>query len=129
MQRYAAGEWDSLWPGDPYRKHRFVLDLSSRAVIAGADRIRRCWRPMRLEHVSYMHQTLNETFARIWDEPDEFDFLRTAEIPEWATQAWARPPLPEVEDRADDLGYAARFSWEGRLVPALANPSGAPRWK
>ncbi|SAK94255.1 hypothetical protein AWB76_06999 [Caballeronia temeraria] len=43
MQRYAVGEWDSLWASEPYMKHRFVLDLESRAVIAGEDRVRRHW--------------------------------------------------------------------------------------
>lgn len=66
-QRYAVGEWDSLWASDPYMKHRFVLDPESRTVIAGEDRIRRHWWSMRPEHVAYMQQILNETFDLIWD--------------------------------------------------------------
>ncbi|WP_062644563.1 hypothetical protein, partial [Caballeronia arationis] len=42
-------------------------------------------------------QILNETFDSIWDEPEEFGFVRQAEIPSWATKAWPWPPLPEVE--------------------------------
>ncbi|WP_235516664.1 hypothetical protein [Caballeronia cordobensis] len=48
MQRYAAGEWESLWASDPYMKHRFVLDLESHTVIAGEDRVRGAWWSMRL---------------------------------------------------------------------------------
>lgn len=81
MHRYAVGEWDSLWSSDPYMKHRFVLDLESRTVIAGEGRIRRRWWSMRLEDVAYMQQILNETFDSIWDEPEEFGFVRQAEIP------------------------------------------------
>ncbi|BCQ28797.1 hypothetical protein NK8_69870 (plasmid) [Caballeronia sp. NK8] len=98
MQRYAVGEWDSLWGSDPYTKHRFVLDLESRTVIAGEDRIRGAWWSMRLEHVAYMEQILNETFDSIWEEPEEFSFVRQSEIPAWATKAWPWPPLPEVKD-------------------------------
>ncbi|MFM0051534.1 hypothetical protein [Caballeronia grimmiae] len=98
MQRYAVGEWDSLWSSEPYMKHRFVLDLESRTVVAGEDRIRRGWWSMRLEDVAYMQQILNETFDLIWNEPEEFGFVRQAEIPSWATKAWPWPPLPEVED-------------------------------
>ncbi|BAO93110.1 uncharacterized protein BRPE67_FCDS01370 (plasmid) [Caballeronia cordobensis] len=97
-QRYAVGEWDSLWASDPYMKHRFVLDLESRTVIAGEDRIRGAWWSMRLEHVAYMEQILNETSDAIWDEPEEFGFSRRPEIPTWATRAWPWPPLPAVED-------------------------------
>lgn len=60
MQRYAVGEWESLWANEPYMKHRFVLDLESRTVIAGEDRVRRHWRSMRLEHIAYMQQILDE---------------------------------------------------------------------
>ena len=81
MQRYAVGEWNSLWSSEPYMKHRFVLDLESRTVIAGEDRIRRRWWSMRLEHVACMQQILDETFDSIWDKPGEFDFVRQAEIP------------------------------------------------
>jgi hypothetical protein len=98
MQRYAVGEWESLWASEPYMKHRFVLDLESRTVIAGEDRVRRHWWSMRLEHVAYMQQLLDETFDSIWDEPDEFGFVRQDEIPSWATKAWPWPPLPEVEE-------------------------------
>ncbi|SAL78753.1 hypothetical protein AWB66_05911 [Caballeronia telluris] len=129
MHRYAVGEWDSLWSSDPYMKHRFVLDLESRTVIAGEDRIRRRWWSMRLEDVAYMQQILNETFDSIWDEPEEFGFVRQAEIPAWATKAWPWPPLPEVEDventldnpdvplQRDDLGrlvFPPRFVADGR---------------
>jgi len=128
-QRYAVGEWDSLWASDPYMKHRFVLDLESRAVIAGEDRIRGAWWSMRLEHVAYMEQILNETFDSIWDEPEEFGFVRQAEIPSWASKAWPWPPLPEVDEveklldvpdvplERDDLGrlvFPFRFVADGR---------------
>lgn len=96
--RYAVGEWDSLWGSDPYMKHRFVLDLVSRTVVSGEDRIRRAWWSMRLDHVAYMQQILDETFDWIWDEPEEFGFVRAAELPAWATKAWPWPPLPDVEE-------------------------------
>jgi hypothetical protein len=70
-QRYAVSEWDSLWASDPYMKHRFVLDLESRTVIAGEDRIRRHWRSMRLKNVAYMQPIFNAKFDSIWDEPEE----------------------------------------------------------
>ena len=98
MQRYAVGEWESLWASEPYMKHRFVLDLESRTAIAGEDRVRRHWWPMRLEHVAYTQQLLDETFDSIWDEPEEFGFVRQDWIPSWATKAWPWPPLPEVQD-------------------------------
>jgi hypothetical protein len=98
MQRYAVGEWESLWASEPYMKHRFVLDLGSRTAIAGEDRVRRHWWSMRLEHVAYMQQLLDETFDSIWDEPEEFGFVRQDWIPSWATKAWPWPPLPEVQD-------------------------------
>lgn len=98
MQRYAVGEWGSLWGSAPYTKHRFVLDLESRTVIAGDERIRGAWWSMRLEDVAYMQQILDETFDLIWDEPGEFGFVSQAEIPSWATKAWPWPPLPAVED-------------------------------
>jgi hypothetical protein len=98
MQRYAVGEWESLWASEPYMKHRFVLDLESRTAIAGEDRVRRHWWSMRLEHVAYMQQLLDETFDSIWDEPEEFGFVRQDWIPSWATKAWPWPPLPEVQD-------------------------------
>ncbi|SAK79130.1 hypothetical protein AWB76_05293 [Caballeronia temeraria] len=98
MQRYAVGEWESLWATEPYMKHRFVLDLESRTVIAGEDRVRRHWWSMRLEHVAYMQQLLDETFDSIWDEPEELGFVRQDWIPSWATKAWPWPPLPEVQD-------------------------------
>lgn len=128
-QRYAVGEWDSLWASDPYMKHRFVLDLQSRRVIAGEDRIRRAWWSMRLEHVAYMQQILDETFASIWDEPEEFGFVRQAQIAAWATKAWPWPQLPEVEEvetmldnpdvplQRDEFGYIIfppRFVADGR---------------
>jgi hypothetical protein len=129
MQRYAVGEWDSLWSSEPYMQHRFVLDLESRTVIAGEDRIRRGWWSMRLEDVAYMQQILNETFDSIWDEPEEFGFVRQADIPSWAIKAWPWPPLPEVEDveklldgpdvplERDDLGrlvFPPRIVADGR---------------
>ncbi|WP_250482396.1 hypothetical protein [Caballeronia sp. GACF5] len=98
MQRYAVGEWESLWASEPYMKHRFVLDLESRTAIAGEDRVRRHWWSMRLEHVAYMQQIVDETFDSIWDEPEEFGFVRRAGIPSWAAKAWPWPPLPEVQD-------------------------------
>ncbi|AQH05498.1 hypothetical protein A9R05_40875 (plasmid) [Burkholderia sp. KK1] len=79
-------------------KHRFVLDLESRTVVAGEDRIRRGWWSMHLEDVAYMQQILNETFDMIWDESEEFGFVLQADIPSWATKAWPWPPLLEVED-------------------------------
>ncbi|WP_061136726.1 hypothetical protein [Caballeronia fortuita] len=110
-------------------KHRFVLDLESRTVIAGEDRVRRHWRSMRLEHIAYMQQILDETFNLIWDEPEEFGFVLQADIPSWATEAWPWPPLPEVEDvekmldspdlpvERDELGhiiFPPRFIADGR---------------
>ena len=119
MQRYAVGEWESLWASDPYMKHRFVLDLQSRTVIAGEDRIRGAWWSMRLEHVAYMEQILNETFDLIWDEPEEFGFGRRSEIPLWATQAWPWPPLPAVEDvekMLDRPGVPVERDELGRII-------------
>jgi hypothetical protein len=118
-QRYAVGEWDSLWAADPYMKHRFVLDLESRTVIAGEDRIRRRWWSMRLEHVAYMQQILNETFDSIWDEPEESGFVRQADIPSWATNAWPWPPLPAVEDvekMLDNPGVPVARDECGRII-------------
>jgi len=50
MSRYAAGQLDSFWAGEPYSMHRLVLDLSSRTVTAAQDRQRRlgrCMEPWR----------------------------------------------------------------------------------
>lgn len=57
-----------------------MLNLESRTVIAGENRIRRRWWSMRLEHVAYMQQIPNETFDSIWDEPEEAGFVRTEKI-------------------------------------------------
>jgi len=96
-----------------------VLDLQSRTVIAGEDRIRGAWWSMRLEHVAYMEQILNETFDLIWDEPEEFGFGRRSEIPLWATQAWPWPPLPAVEDvekMLDSPGVPVERDELGRII-------------
>jgi hypothetical protein len=122
MSRYAVGQLDSFWASEPYSKHRLVLDLSSRTVIAGQDRQRRLWRCMSLGDVDYMQQILDETFDLIWDEPEEFHFFRTDDIPEWATAAWdwpREPPLEaidEIHESADDASYVDEWDEYGCTV-------------
>ncbi|TDN58984.1 hypothetical protein B0G77_8168 [Paraburkholderia sp. BL10I2N1] len=67
FHRYVVGVWESLWPSEPYMKHRILVDLKVRAVIAGEDRAHHCWTAMSVEHLEYMQQILDETYS---------DFLR-----------------------------------------------------
>lgn len=70
--RYVVGYWESLWPSEPYMKHRILIDLLARKAVAGQDRIRRQWHAMSVEHVEYMQQIFEETFPDIFDEPHEY---------------------------------------------------------
>lgn len=97
LRRYAVGRWESLWPSEPYMSHRIVIDLSTRRVVAGQDRIRKQWHPMSVKDVDYMQQILEETFDDIFDEPVEYDFETVDDPPRWALDAW---PWPQI-DQAD----------------------------
>ncbi|TFE36899.1 hypothetical protein E2553_45545 [Paraburkholderia dipogonis] len=100
--RYAVGRWESLWASEPYMSHRFVIDLPTRKVIAGQNRIRKQWHPMSIRHVDYMQQILEETFSAIFEDPHEYGFETVGDPPSWAVQAW---PWPRInEDDASNGG-------------------------
>jgi len=61
--RYAIGDWTSIWGSEPFLIHRLVLDLQSRCVIAGQDRYRTRRTPMSLADLAYVQQILHETFS------------------------------------------------------------------
>jgi len=89
--RYAMGDWTSVWAGEPFLIHRLVLDLQSRCVIAGQDRYRRRRTPMSLADLADVQQLLDETFDDIWWSPAEYQFELRSEIPAWALEAWTWP--------------------------------------
>ena len=76
--RYAIGDWTSIWGSEPYLIHRLVLDLQSRCVIAGQDRYRRRRTPMSFADLAYVQEMLDETFNDIWSSPaeDQFELSR-----------------------------------------------------
>ena len=100
--RYAVGNWESLWPCEPYIKHRIVLDRTSRTVVAGQDRRHKCWTPMTEADRKYMEQIILETYGWVFDDPTEFGLMSTNEIPAWAKAAW---PWPREQDpvAAEDI--------------------------
>ena len=89
--RYAMGDWTSVWAGEPFLIHRLVLDLQSRCVIAGQDRYRRRRTPMSFADLAYVQEMLDETFDDIWWSPAEYQFELRSDIPAWALEAWTWP--------------------------------------
>jgi hypothetical protein len=104
--RYAVGDWESVWGCEPFLIHRLVLDLQSRCVIAGQDRYRRRRAPMSLADLAYMQQILDETFDDIWTSPVEYQFELRCDVPAWALKAWTWPRehLEESEHDTDESG-------------------------
>lgn len=105
--RYAVGNWESLWPCEPYMKHRVVLDRTSRTVVAGQDRRCKCWTPMTETDRKYMEQIIRETYGCVFDNPTELGLMSTNEVPAWAMAAWPWPrqqELVEVEDVVESVG-------------------------
>ncbi|MDR6388422.1 hypothetical protein [Paraburkholderia phenoliruptrix] len=100
-QRYAVGRWESLWASDPYLSHRVLIDLPAREVLAGEHRFRRQWHPMSVRDLECMQQELDETYADIFDAPQEYGFQVIEEPPPWAVRAWPWPRLLFLTDDDD----------------------------
>lgn len=96
--QYVVGSWESLWPCEPYMKHRIVLDRTSRTVVAGQDRRQKCWTPMTEADRKYIEQIILETYSWVFDDPTELGLMSTNEIPAWAIAAW---PWPREQDPVD----------------------------
>jgi hypothetical protein len=66
--------------------HRILIDLSTKRVVAGRDRMRKRWHAMSVSDVDYMQQIIDETFSDIFDDPREYDFDLVDEPPPWAVE-------------------------------------------
>jgi len=124
--RYAVGDWESLWPSEPYMKHRIVLDRTSRTVVAGQDRRHKRWTPMTEADREYMEQIILETYGWVFDDPTEFGLVTTNEIPAWAMAPWPWPreqdlvAAEDVVERVVELRLVGRGRREKlRLVKVL----------
>ncbi len=100
--RYAVGNWESLWPCEPYMKHRFVLDRASRTVVAAEDRRLKRWTPMTKADRKYVEQIILETCGWVLDDPSELGLMLTTEVPAWAMAEW---PWPREQDRFTAQGF------------------------
>jgi hypothetical protein len=60
---------------------------------------------MRLEHVAYMQQILEETFSDIFENPSEFEFALCDTLPDWVSQAW---DWPRDDDPDEEIRAASR---------------------
>jgi hypothetical protein len=112
--RYAVGDWESLWPSEPYMKHRIVLDRISRTVVAGQDRRHKCWTPMTEAHRKYMEQIILETYGGVFDEPTELGLISANEIPAWAMAAWPWPREQDLVAAEDFVESVAELRLVGR---------------
>jgi hypothetical protein len=82
--RYAVGVWASFWPSEPHIKHRVLVDLSLKKVVAGQDRVQKQWRTMRSADLEYAQQIITESFPRVFDDPCEYGLELNDERPQWA---------------------------------------------
>ena len=112
--RYAVGEWESLWPCEPYMKHRIVLDRTSRTVAAAQDRRHKCWAPMTEADRKYMEQIIHESCGCVFDDPTEFGLMSTNEIPAWAMAAWPWPPEQDPVTAEDLVESVVELRLAGR---------------
>lgn len=96
-RRYVVGDWESLWPSEPYMRHRFLVDMELKTVIAGQDRAHHRWTVTSVEHLEYMQQILDETCRDFFNDPGAFGFDHVDAFPSWAVEAW---PWPRANDIA-----------------------------
>jgi hypothetical protein len=112
--RYAVGDWESLWPCEPYMKHRIVLDRTSRTVVAGQDRRHKCWTPMTEADRQYMEQLILETHGWAFDDPTELGLMSTNEVPAWAMAAWPWPREQDTVTAQDSVDSIVELRLVGR---------------
>lgn len=99
--RYVVGYWESLWPSEPYVRHRFLVDIDLKAVIAGQDRAHRRWTATSVKDLEYMQQILDETYQDFFADPDAYGFDRVDAFPSWAAEAWPWPRVDHGPKRVD----------------------------
>ncbi|MFM0624633.1 hypothetical protein [Paraburkholderia xenovorans] len=96
--RYVAGYWESLWPSEPYMRHRVLVDMELRAVVAGQDRAHHRWTAKSVEDLGYMQQIPDETYRDFFSDPGTYGFDHVDAFPSWAAKAW---PWPQADDTAE----------------------------
>jgi hypothetical protein len=79
-------------------RHRFLVGMKAKAVIAGQSRAYHRWTDMSVEHLAYMQQILEETFSDFFDDPGIYEFECVDQLPPWSTAPW---PWPLPDDIAD----------------------------
>jgi hypothetical protein len=66
--RYVVGYWESLWPSEPYMRHRVLVDMELWAVVAGQDCAHHRWTATSVEDPGYMQQILDETYRDFFSD-------------------------------------------------------------
>lgn len=78
-------------------RHRVLVDMELKSVIAGQDRAHHRWTTTSVEHLEYMQQILDETDRDFFNDSGSDGFAHVDALPSWAAETW---PWSQADDTA-----------------------------